>query len=97
MNHKNYKKNAKNKVKPKEHKPPTVNKKKNVVYYFKYGLCDANYVGFMSRHLHQRVEEYKRSIIGKHVKDEHGRDPEIIKSNFKILKKCKSKLNCLIF
>ena len=44
-----------------------------------------------------RVEEHKRSAIGNHVKDEHGQDPETIKSNFRILRKCQSKLDCLIF
>ena len=86
----------KEKFKPKEHKPPIVNQQ-NVVYYFKCGLCDADYVGYTSRHLHQRVEEHKRSTIGNHVKEEHGKDPEIITNNFKILKKCQSKFDCLIF
>ena len=58
----------------------------NVVYYFKCGLCDADYMDYMSRHLHPRVEEHKRSTIANHVKEEHGKDPEIITSNFKILK-----------
>ena len=48
----------KGKFKPKEHKPPIVNQQ-NVVYYFKCGLCDADYVGYTSRHLHQPVEEHK--------------------------------------
>ena len=86
----------KGKIKPKEHKPPIVNQQK-VVYYFKCGLCDADYVDFTSRHLHQRVEEHKRSTLGNHMKDEHGKDPDTITSNFKILKKCQSKLDCLIF
>ena len=86
----------KGKIKPKEHKPPIVNQQ-NVIYYFKCGLCDADYVGFTSRHLHQRVEEHKRSTLGNHMKDEHGKDPDTITSNFKILKKCQSKLDCLIF
>ena len=86
----------KGKLKPKKHKPPIVNQR-NVVYYYKCGLCDADCVGFTSRHLHQRVEEHKRSTIGNHVKDEHGKDPETIGSNFGILKKCRSKLDCLIF
>ena len=59
----------KGQFKPKEHKPPIVNQQ-NVVYYYKCGLCDADY-----RHLHQRVEEHKRSTIGNHVKNEHGKDP----------------------
>ena len=39
----------------------------------------------------------KRSTIGYHVKDEHGGDPDSIGNNFEILKKCQSKLDCLIF
>ena len=38
-----------------------------------------------------------QQYIGNHVKDEHGQDPETIKSNFKILKNCQNKLDCLIF
>ena len=89
-------KKIKRHFKPKEHKPPIVNQQ-NVVYYYKCGLCDTDYVGFTSRHLHQRVEEHKRSTIGYHVKDEHGGDPDSIGNNFEILKKCQSKLDCLIF
>ena len=37
-------------------------------------------------------EEHKRSTIGNHVKEE-----QAISSNFKILKKCQSKFDCLIF
>ena len=47
--------------------------------------------------LHQRVEEHKRSTIGNHVKDKHGKDPEAITSNFKMFEKSQSKLDCLIF
>ena len=75
----------KEQFKPKDHKPPIVNQQ-NVVYYFSCGLCDAGYVGFRSRHLHQHVEEYKRSTIGNHVKYEHWKDPGTITSNFKVLK-----------
>ena len=82
--------------KPKEHKPPIVNQQ-NVVCYYKCGLCDTDCVGFTSRHLHQRVEEHKRSTIGYHVKDEHGGDSDSIGNNFEILKKCQSKPDCLIF
>ena len=35
--------------------------------------------------------------IQKAEMDEHGKDPEAIVSNFKILKKCQNKLDCLIF
>ena len=56
----------------------------------------AHYVGFTSRHFHRRVQEHKRSKFGNHVQDEHGKDPETIERNFKILKKFQSKLDCLI-
>ena len=88
-------KKIKGHFKPKEHKPPIVNQQ-NVVYHYKCGLCDTDYVGFTCRHLHQRVEEHKRSTIGYHVKDKHGGDPDSIGSNFEILK-CRNKLDCLIF
>ena len=46
---------------------PTLVNQQNVVYEFKYcDLCDANYIGYTCRHLHQRVEEHKHSVIGKH-------------------------------
>ena len=89
-------KKIKGHFKPKENRPPIVNQQ-NVVYYYKCGLCDTDYVGFTSRHLHQRVEEHKRATIGYHVKDEHDGDIDSIGSNFEILKKCQSKLDCLIF
>ena len=61
---------------------------KRSLYYYKCGLYDADYVGFTSRHLNQRVVAHKRSKqIGNDVKDEHGKNPETIGSNFEILKK----------
>ena len=92
----NVSKKIKGHFKPKEHKPPIVNQQ-NIVYYYKCGLCNTDYVGFTSRHLHQRVEEHKRATIGYYVKEEHDGDPDSIGSNFEILKKCQSKLDCLIF
>ena len=38
---------------------------------------------FTSRHLHQHVEEHKRSTIGNHVKDAHGKDSETIQTPFR--------------
>lgn len=70
----------------KEHKPLIANKQ-HVIYYYKYGVCEADYVRFTSRHLHQRVKEHKRSTIQNTVADKHGKDPKTIKRNFKILKK----------
>ena len=83
-------------LKPKEPKPPIVNEQ-NVVYFFECDLCDADYVGFTSRNVHQRVEEHKRSVIGNHVREQHGNEPREIAKNFTVLKKCSSKFDCLFF
>ena len=40
-------------IKPKEKKPPIINQQR-VVYHYKCGLCDANYVGYTCRHLSAR-------------------------------------------
>ena len=79
-----------------ELKPLIVNRQ-SVVYEFKCDLCDTNYIGYTRRHLHQRVEEHKHSVIGKHLKDEHNVRPSSLRENFTIPKKCRSKLECLIF
>ena len=53
--------------------------------------------GYTCRHLHQRIEEHKGSAIGNHLKEEHDIAPDDIVQFFKILKKCQSKFDCLIF
>jgi hypothetical protein len=52
---------------------------------FKCSLCDADYVGYTTRHLHQRIAEHKFSAIGKHLSDSHG-DKNL----------CQGKFDCLI-
>ena len=79
-----------------EEKPPLINQQ-SVVYEFICDLCDTNYIGYTCRHLHQRVEEHKHSVIGKHFRDAHGLTPTNLIKNFKVLKKCRSKLDCLIY
>ena len=49
------------------------------------------------RHLHQRVEEHKHSVTEKHFRVEHALTPDNLIKNFKVLKKCRGKLDCLIF
>ncbi len=44
-----------------ETKPPLVNQQ-CVVYLFKCDLCDADYVGYTCRHLHQRIDEHMQVI-----------------------------------
>ena len=69
---------------------------KTLYVSFKCDLSDADYVGFTSRHLHQRVEEHKRSVIGNHVREQHGNEPYEIAKNFRVLRKCSNKFDCLI-
>ena len=85
-------------LKLREVKPPVVNQQ-CLVYHFKCDLCDAGYVGFTRRHLHQRVEEHKNvsSSIGKHFRTKHSLAPKDLNKNFKILKKCENKFDCLIY
>ena len=54
-----------------EPKPPIISQQ-CVVYNYKCDLCDAEYVGYSSRHLHQRIDEHRYSAIGKHLKNDHG-------------------------
>ena len=86
----------KDELKAKELKPPIINQE-NVIYFFKCDLCDADYVTFTSRHLHQRVEEHKRSIIRNHVREQHGNEPYEVAKNLRVLRKCSNKFDCLIF
>ena len=62
----------------------------------KCGLCDAFYVGYTCRHLHQRIEEHRGSAIGNHLREQHDMEPEDIAQNFRILRKCQNKFDCLI-
>ena len=64
---------------------------------FQCGLCDASYVGYTCRHLHQRIEEHKESAIGNHFREQHDMEPEDVAQSFRILRKCQNKFDCLIF
>ena len=55
----------------KENKPPIVNTH-CVVYLFQCNSCDANYVEYTARHLHQRIGEHRYSAIGKNLETQHG-------------------------
>ena len=82
----------KDEIKVKEQKPPVVNQH-CAVYQFKWDLCDlcdTEYAGYSCRHLHQRIEEHKGSAIGCHLKQQHGKSPEDIAKNLRILEKCRS-------
>ncbi|KAL9973767.1 hypothetical protein ACROYT_G020265 [Oculina patagonica] len=79
-----------------ETKPSLVNQQ-SVVYEFKCSSCDANYIGYTSRHLHLRIEEHRYSVIGKHLQEQHNQKPIDLHSQFAILKKCRGKFECLIY
>ena len=84
-------------LKVQEPKPPVINQQ-CVAYHLVSDLCDADYVGYTSRHLHQRIDEHRFSAIGKHLKNNHQVDTiGDLTSNFTILKKCQGKLDRLIF
>ena len=56
---------------------------------------DAGYVGYTLVHLHNRVKGHKQqsSAIAKHYKNVHGTMPQRQLERFKVLKKCKNKLD----
>ncbi|XP_074618307.1 uncharacterized protein LOC141877286 [Acropora palmata] len=85
-------------LKLREAKPPIVNQQ-CLFYKFQCDLCDAGYVGFTRRHLHQRVEEHKNSSssIGKHFRDKHSLAPKDLTKNFSVLMKCTNKFDCLVY
>ena len=58
------KKKIADEIKVTEPRPPLI-KQQYVVYEYKCDLCDAGYVGYRCRHLFQRINEHKHSIIGK--------------------------------
>ena len=76
-------------IKVKEDKPPLVSQQ-CVVYSFQCSLCDAGYVGYTCRHLHQRIEEHKGSAIANHLREQHDMEPEDIAQSFRILRDRKS-------
>ncbi|KXJ19424.1 hypothetical protein AC249_AIPGENE12493 [Exaiptasia diaphana] len=82
-------------LKMQEPKPPLVSQQL-VIYKFQCGLCDASYVGYTARHLHQRIDEHRYSTIGKHRFLEHGLKTVPPTDSFTMIKKCTSKFDCLI-
>ena len=79
-----------------ENKPSPVNQQ-CVVYEFKRNLCDSSYVGHTRRHLYQHINEHRYSAVGKHLRESHNLDRPNMHEQFNILKKCRAKLECLIY
>ncbi len=76
---------------------PCLIKQQSVLYEFKCNSCDANYIGYTSRHFHLCIEEHRYSVIGKHLQEQHDQKPIDFHSQFAILKKCRGKFECLIY
>ena len=83
-------------VKVKEVKAPLVNNQ-CVVYKFKCDLCDADYVGYTCRHLHQRIDEHKGSVVGLHMREHQGESTSRIENCFSILGRCRGNYECLLY
>ena len=83
-------------LKSREIKPPIVNQQ-CMVYSFTRDLCDSDCVGYTARHHHQRIVEHKNSATGKHFLTGHGDTRLLKESQFRILKKCQGKSDCLIY
>ena len=82
-------------LKPKEIKQGIVNGQCDV-YKFACDLCDAGYVGYTARHLHQRIAQHKYSSSGKHLLEAHGDKNLLNEGQFRVLKKCHRKFDCLV-
>lgn len=78
-----------------EVKPSIVNQQ-CVVYEYRCDSCDANYVGYTRRHLHQRTDEHRYTVIGKHEQS-HSSCRNDIHGQFTVLKRCQGKFDCLIY
>ena len=82
-------------LKFREPKPSLVSQQL-VVYKFQCGSCDASYVGYTARHLHQRIEEHRYLAIGRHRLADHGQTTALPATRFSVIKKCAWKFDCLI-
>ena len=83
-------------LKPKEIKPSIVSQQ-CAVYKFARDLCDADYVGYTARHLQQSIAEHKYSAIGKHLLEAHSDKNLLNEGQFRVLKKCHEKFDCLVY
>ena len=78
---------------PKEKKPPIVN---NSAWSINFNVICTDYVGYKTRHLHQRIGDYKHSALGRHLEDQGLSRSDLKDKQFSVLRKCRSKFDCLI-
>ena len=67
------------------------------MYCFKCDLCDSNYVGYTTWHLFQCTADHLYASIGCHLRDTPGNIDLLNESQFRMLKKCSMKWDCLIY
>ena len=60
-------------------------------------MCDPDYFGYTTRHLHQRIQKHKYSSIVRHLAEHRLSKSDLKDNQFSVFKKCRSKFNCLIF
>ena len=60
-------------------------------------MCDADYVGYTAQHLHQRIAEHKYLAIGKHLLEAQSDKNLLNEGQFRVLKKCHEKFDCLVY
>lgn len=75
---------------------PAVLSRQCVVYCFECDLCEANYVGFTTQHLHQRIGGHCSSAVGLHIRNVHQQNVKDKHHTFKVLRKCRDKFDCLV-
>jgi hypothetical protein len=69
----------------------------NIITKYTAQKRDADYVGYTCRHLHQRIDEHKSSVVGEHMVEQHGEDAKnCTGKNFKVLRKCRGKFECFL-
>ena len=83
-------------LKLKEIKPRIVNQH-NVVYCFKYDLNDSKYGRYTTRHLFQRIADHRYCAIGRRLRDAHGNIDLLNESQFRMVKKCSTKWDWLVY
>ena len=60
-------------------------------------ICATQYVGYTTRHLHQRIGEHKHSANGRHLENDGLSKSDLKDKQFSVLRKCRTKFDCLIF
>ena len=68
-----------------------------MVYSFQCGLCDVGYVGFTNDiYTNESRNTKDRQSGGNHLRKQQDVEPEDIAQNFRNLKTCQNKFDCLI-